>query len=180
MGGNMSLREKAVMATVGVVVLYSIAVATWFLSAEGSWKKASKTYARERSRFEQEEKLIGETQKWKDDYETERQTMSPISSDNRSADTFWLRKVEDMAKRHLVDITGIKAEKENEADDVFELEIKVQRYEASLQALVEFIYELETSDQGMFDVKQISIAKQNAKKGYLSGSFTVTCAYMKN
>ena len=40
-----SLREKAIMAMLGVIVLYAIAVGIWFFSAESAWKKAAKNYA---------------------------------------------------------------------------------------------------------------------------------------
>ena len=37
-----TLREKAIMAMLGVIALYAFAVILWFVSAESSWKKAAK------------------------------------------------------------------------------------------------------------------------------------------
>ena len=39
-----TLREKAIMAMLGMAVLYAFAVILWFVSAESSWKKAAKAY----------------------------------------------------------------------------------------------------------------------------------------
>ena len=41
---NKSLREKAVLAVVGVVALYAVAVGLWFMSQEQAWKTAVKKY----------------------------------------------------------------------------------------------------------------------------------------
>ena len=41
---ELGLKEKAAAAVVGVVVLYAIAVAIWFLSAEKAWNRAAKSY----------------------------------------------------------------------------------------------------------------------------------------
>ena len=41
---NKSLREKAVLAVLGVVALYAFAAVLWFMSQEEAWKRASKAY----------------------------------------------------------------------------------------------------------------------------------------
>ena len=53
-----SLKEKAAMAVLGVIVLYAIAVGVWFFSAESAWKKAVKNYAKAKETYLKEEKLI--------------------------------------------------------------------------------------------------------------------------
>jgi hypothetical protein len=40
------------------------------------------------------------------------------------------------------------------------------------------MYALENAEQGMFDLKNLNF-KPSSKKGYLRGSFTLTCAYMR-
>lgn len=174
----MSLKEKAIASILGVIVLYAGAVGTWFFVSEAAWAKASRTFQRERDRYVKEERLIGEKQKWKDAYETEKAAM-PMFKQGQATDTTWLRKVEDIAKKNLVVISRIEHGDEVEADDVYELQIKVQRFEASLEALVKFIHEIENTDDGMFDIKSLNNVKPGAKKGYLTGSFVLTCAYMR-
>lgn len=171
------LKEKAMMAVVAVVVLYAVAVGVWFFSAESAWKRAAKAYGKECDRYEQEEKLIAEKRKWNELYDREKAAM-PTFESGKATDTVWLRKVEDLARTNLVLITSIDSGKEVEAGDVLELQIEVKSWEGSLEALVKFMHALENSTDGMFDVKEISL-KPSQKKGYLRGSLSITCAYMR-
>ena len=171
------LREKAMLAVVAVVVLYAVAVGVWFFSAESAWKRAAKVYRRECDRYEQEEKLISERRKWNELYDREKAAM-PTFEAGKATDTVWLRKVEDLARTNLVLITSIDSGKEVEAGDVLELPIEVKSWEGSLEALVKFMHALENTPEGMFDVKEISL-KPSQKKGYLRGSLSITCAYMR-
>ena len=171
------LKEKAMMAVVAIVVLYAVAVGVWFFSAESAWKRAAKAYGRECDRYEQEEKLISEKRKWNELYDREKAAM-PTFEAGKATDTVWLRKVEDLARTNLVLITSIDSGKEVEAGDVLELPIEVKSLEGSLEALVKFMHALENTSEGMFDVKEISL-KPSQKKGYLKGSLSITCAYMR-
>lgn len=171
------LKEKAMMAVVAVVVLYAVAVGVWFFSAESAWKRAAKAYGRECDRYEQEEKLISEKRKWNELYDLEKAAM-PTFEAGKATDTVWLRKVEDLARTNLVLITSIDSGKEVEAGDVLELPIEVKAWEGSLEALVKFMHALENTSDGMFDIKEISL-KPSQKKGYLKGSLSITCAYMR-
>lgn len=171
------LKEKATMAVVGVVLLYAAAVALWFFNAESAWKRAAKLYGKECDRYEQEEKLISEKRKWNELYDREKAAM-PTFEAGKATDTVWLRKVEDLARTNLVLITSIDSGKEVEAGDVLELPIEVKSWEGSLEALVKFMHALENTTDGMFDIKEISL-KPSQKKGYLKGSLSITCAYMR-
>ena len=102
----------------------------------------------------------------------------PTFEAGKATDTVWLRKVEDLARTNLVLITSIDSGKEVEAGDVLELPIEVKSWEGSLEALVKFMHALENTSEGMFDVKEISL-KPSQKKGYLKGSLSITCAYMR-
>jgi hypothetical protein len=54
----------------------------------------------------------------------------------------------------------------------------VRSWEGSLEALVRFMQELENTNEGMFNIRSLNF-KPSSKKGYLRGSFTLTCAYMR-
>jgi len=172
-----SLKEKAVMAIIGVVVLYAIAVAGWFLSFEKSWKKAAKNYEKAKETYYREEKLIGEKRKWTDAYETEKAAM-PTFEIGKTTDTTWLSKMDEMASKHRVQIGQRQGGKEIEEGDVLELPIEVKSWEGSLEALVKFMHELENTSEGMFDMRALNF-KPSSKRGYLRGSFVLTCAYMR-
>ena len=172
-----SLREKAVMATLGVVILYAIAVGVWFLSAESAWKKAAKSYAKAKETYQKEVKLIGEKSKWADAYEEEKAQM-PTFEAGKATDTTWRRKLDEIAGKHHFLIASAQTGKEVEAGDVLELPIDVKSWEGCLESLVKLMHELENTSEGMFDITQISF-KPSSKKGYLRGSFTLNCAYMR-
>ncbi len=171
------LREKAVMAMLGVIVLYAIAAGVWFLSAESAWKKAAKNYAKAKDTYQREVKLIGEKRKWADAYEAEKAQM-PTFEAGKATDTTWRRKLDEIAEKHHFLIASAQTGKEIEAGDVLELPIDVKSWEGSLEALVRLMHELENTSEGMFDITQISF-KPSSKKGYLRGSFTLNCAYMR-
>lgn len=172
-----TLREKAILAILGVIALYAFAVILWFVSAESSWKKAAKTYDKAKRTYEAEVKLIGEKRKWVDAYENEKATM-PTFESGKATDTTWRRKLDEIAARHNIVIASAQTGAEVEAGDVLELPIEVRSWEGSLEALVRFMHELENTNDGMFDITQLNF-KPSSKRGYLRGSFTLNCAYMR-
>ena len=175
----MNLKEKGAAAILGVVALYAIAVATWFMSSEAAWKKAAKRYDESCKRYDKEERLIKQRNEWNEAYESEKQSMPTFKSD-LATDTTWLRRIEDLAKTNHVLITQISSGKEVEADDVLELPIEVRNLEGSLESLVHFMHALETTDEGMFDIKSIDLQPNKSKRGYLKGSMSITCAYLRS
>ena len=175
---EMGLKEKAMMAVIGVIVLYAIAVATWFLVSERAWAKAAKAYAGAERKFNAEEKLISEKRHWVGAYESEKAAM-PMFDEGEATDTTWLSKVDSIAKKNLVLIAQINAGAEEQHDNVYELPIEVKNLEGSLEALVKFMHELENTKEGMFDVKSINLQPNRSKPGYLKGSLSLTCAYMR-
>ena len=171
------LRQKALMAMAGVIVLYAIAAGVWFFSAESAWKKAAKAYDKAKDTYQREVKLIGEKRKWVDAYENEKATM-PTFESGKATDTTWRRKLDEIAERHNIIISSAQTGAEVEAGDVLELPIEVRSWEGSLEALTRFMHELENTNDGMFDITQLNF-KPSSKKGYLRGSFTLNCAYMR-
>jgi len=172
-----SLREKAVMATFGVIAFYAVAVVLWFVSAESAWKKSFRNYAKAKETLQKECKLISEKRQWEDAYETEK-SMMPTFEAGKATDTTWLRRLDALAVSNLVVITGSKAGNEREAGEVLELPIEVRGWEGSLQGLVQLMHQLENSNDGMFDITEIAFKPSN-KKGYLRGNFVLNCAYMR-
>ena len=174
---EVSLKQKAVFATLAVVALYVGAVLFWFLSAEGTWKKAARRYEQAKATYLKEERLIAEKAKWDAAYEAEKANM-PTFASGKATDTTWLQKTGEIAAKSLVQISQRGTQKEKlEVDDVTVLPIDAS-WEGSLEALVKFLYALENSDEGLFDVAELRF-RPSAKKGYLKGDFTLNCAYMR-
>ena len=174
---GMSLREKAVLASIGMVLLYGLAAALWFMSQEAAWKKAAKAYDRAKAQYESERRLIGEKARWNQAYEDEKALM-PTFEAGKATDTTWLGKMDALAAKHHITISQRQSGKETESGEVLELPLEVKNWEGALESLVKFMHELENTDEGMFDIRSLNF-KPSAKKGYLKGSFTLTCAYMR-
>ena len=174
---NLSLKEKAIIAILGMIALYVFAVVLWFTSQESAWKRAAKNYAKAKTTYENECRLIREKQKWNDAYEDEKAQM-PTFDIGKSTDTTWLQKMDELAEKHHIVITQRQSGKELEKGDVLELPIEVRNWEGALESLVRFMHELENTSDGMFDIGSLNF-RPSSKRGYLKGSFTLTCAYMR-
>lgn len=177
---TLSLKEKALAAVAAVVALYvALGVYGYFQFSDRTsrWSKAARDYDKACRQYAEEERLISEKAKWNAAYEDEKAAM-PMFAEGKATDTTWLEKMDALAQKHNIYISQRQAGKEIEAGDVLELEIDVRNWEGALESLVRFLHELENTDEGMFDVKSLSL-KPSTKKGYLKGSFTLTCAYMR-
>ena len=177
MGGETGNREKALMAMLAMAALYAIAAGVWFFHSQTAWSRARKQNAKAVDTFERECKLINERNKWTEAYETEKAAM-PTFAAGKATDTTWLKLMDTLAEKHHIAISQRQSGKEVESGDVLELPIEVKSWEGSLESLVKFMHELENTKEGMFDIRSLSF-KPSSKKGYLKGSFTLTCAYMR-
>ena len=172
---KMSRRDRTLLAIVGVLLLYSVAAVLFFTRQGKSWERSRKSYEREEKEFERQKKLIGERSAWVARSE-EVSVKMPTASEGESTQTRWQRILERVANEHSVNILGEQPKPEEEHGGVWEMPIEV-KYEASLVRLVEFLYALNNVEDAMFDVHDIDITSKN--NGFLSGKFTLTCAYMK-
>lgn len=172
---TMSRRDRTILAVLGVLVLYGIVAALFFTGRDKAWEKARKDYDREAKKYERQLKLIGNRQSWQDRADQVSVKM-PTAEDGESTQTRWQRILDDLMVKHHVKNLGETPKPEEEHGGVWEMPIEV-RYEASLLRLVEFLYALNTVEDAMFDIRDIDITSKN--NGYLSGKFTLTCAYMK-
>lgn len=172
-----SLREKAMMAVLVMVLLYGAAVAVFFAYSKGAWKEAQRGYERAKEAYARECALIARRRQFAEDYESAKKQM-PSFAVGKATDTVWMKIVDELAEKYHIVIGQHGYGREVEAGEVLELPIEVKSWEGCLESLVRFIYELETSTDGMFDVESLNF-KPSSKKGYLRGSLTLTCAYMR-
>ncbi len=172
---TMSRRDRTILSVLGVLVLYGIAAALFFTGRDRAWEKARKAYDREAKKYERQLKLIGNRKSWEERAEQVSVKM-PTVEDGESTQTRWRRIIDDLMVKHHVKNLGEQPKPEEEHGGVWEMPIEV-RYEASLVRLVEFLYAVNTVEDAMFDIRDIDITSKN--NGYLTGKFTLTCAYMK-
>ena len=132
-----SLLEKAVLASIGMVMLYAATVAVWFLFRADACKKARAKYQDACDSYEFEKKLISEKRKWFERYDEESAKM-PLYDPSVSK---WA-KIVDIAKDHDISIARANTKGDPEDNgDVVVLVIDTNGWTGGWESLVNFIYE---------------------------------------
>ena len=172
---DLSMKEKAMIATLLVTVMFGALVWGWFTKGAPAWKKAKTDYDKEVATYSEECKLIAEEDRWNEDYDREKAAMPSVKPDE-SSDLRWMSKLQEIAEKHDITLGAVKPpDKELGDGDVLERRIVVNGWSGEIESLVKFMHEMENTDEGMFAFSDISI--QPNKTG-LKGSFTVNCAYI--
>ena len=175
-GGQGSLREKAVLAVAGAVVVYALTAAYWFMSAKKSWADSRKRLDRTRAAAASEEKTISERSYWDDRYEDEASQI-PVVDEGKGSDTVWMRVIGDLARQNNIFVSDVKPGKEEEAGDMTQITVDVH-WTAAVESLVKFMYALENTDLGKFDVKYLHFTPSR-KQGYMGGTMTLACIFKR-
>ncbi len=172
-----SLREKAVLGILGVVLAFAALAGYWFTKGKPAYEAARKILANKRNAFEREEKMIGERELWDERYESEASQI-PVVEDGQGTDTVWMRIVGDIAKENNVFVSDIKASRREESiGDMDQVNLDV-RWTGALESLVKFMYELENSESGKFDVSALNFSP-GRRQGYLGGTMTLKCIFKR-
>ena len=177
MMGNLSLRERAILLGCVVLVLYFLAAIMWFMKFDRDWTKSMKTYESAVKTYRKEAALIAKRDSLQAQYDEEQEKI-PTLSDDEPADTRWMAALTTLAEKNNVAISGKKPGREEQEDVLNKLEVELE-WTASLQSLVKFMYELESAQDAMFDIRSIGIAASGRNTGYLKGKMTVCCAYLR-
>ena len=170
-----SFREKNMLMITVVVVLYAFAALS-FKKQLANWKTSQKVYATAQKKLQEENALIAARDEWTAKYEQMRDLM-PVFPYDKDVDTHWLNIMDSAATRYGFTIARRQTNKEAEVGDVYELPIDCKDWEGTLESLLQFLYEL-NKEGAMLDVRQLFI-KPSTKPGYLRGTFTLYCAYMR-
>ena len=175
-----SMKDKAIVAVVGMSVMYVVGGFLWFSALTdkaSSWNRSQRAYRDSVKKYNEERALIARKAYWNDEYEAERSKM-PMFPEGETVGTHWLGRMDTLAAENHISISSRQSGKEEEVGDVFQLPVDVKGWEAALEPLVEFLFALEHAEEAMFDVKSIDM-RPSSHKGYLKGQFTLNCAYMR-
>lgn len=170
-----SSRDKNMLVITVVVVLYAFAALS-FKKQLANWKAAQRTYVTAQKKLQEESALIAARGEWSAKYEQMRDLM-PVFPRDKDVDTHWLNIMDSAATRNGFGIARRQTIKEAEVGDVYELPIDCKDWEGTLESLVKFLYDL-NSEGAMLDVRQLFV-RPSSKPGYLKGTFTLYCAYMR-
>lgn len=172
---TVSAKEKNMLLVTAVIVLYAFAALS-FKKQAANWTAAKRVYVAAQKKFFEEKSLIADRQEWASRYEQVKALM-PVFPYDKDVDTHWLNVMDSAATQAGLAIARRQTNKEAEVGDVFELPIDCKDWEGSLDSLVKFLYAL-NQEGAMLDVRQLYIRPSN-KPGYLKGTFTLYCAYMR-
>lgn len=174
-----SLKEKAVFAGLGILLLYVFTVLWWFMQAdERAAEKKKLKSAKEQVLREQ--KTISQRAYWDELYEQEASRI-PVLAEGQGADTVWMRTIEDIAASNHVFVSEFKPGKEDVEEwsgDMQKISVDI-KWTAAVESLVKFLYELQNTDQGKFDVQALNFSPSR-RQGFMSGSMTLICIYKRS
>ncbi|MCR5413286.1 MAG: type II secretion system protein M [Kiritimatiellae bacterium] len=170
---EMSYKEKAVSGVAFTVLLALLLVAMWFMHFSKSWKSAKAGYDREIEEDRREKLLISQKETLEENYRKEVLKIPEIAN----ADTRCQEVIVDLAHKHGITVKDNNPQPIDDFDSMKRMNVKIS-WTGTFEALVSFLYELETSDVGKFDVSELTFSANEKKNpGQLSGSMTLTSIY---
>ena len=169
-------REKAMAAITGMVILYGVLG----LLAKGRierWQSQRDEYRQTTQRIALERTLIAQRALWESRYAGMKDLM-PVFPADQPVDTHWLAVMDKAATKNGLNIAKRQVGAEKLVGDVYEIAIECKEWDGTLDALVHFLYDLESAGV-MLDVRQMFIRPSPADRSHLRGSFALFCAYMR-
>lgn len=173
---TMSGREKAIAAITLMVVLYGVLG----LLAKGrldAWQVKRGEYRQACLLLDQQRKMIAQRPLWQKQYAGVQELM-PVFPSDKPVDTHWLGVMDNAATSNQLNILKRQVGAEQLVGDVYEMAIDCKEWEGSLEALVHFLYGLESAGV-MLDMREMYIRPNPADHSRLKGSFKLFCAYMR-
>ena len=172
---TMSGREKAIFSITLMVLLYGVLG----LLAKGrldTWQLKREAYRQASNTLEQERTLLAQRELWQKNYAAVRDLM-PVFPADKQVDTYWLRVMDNAATSNKLNILKREPGKEI-TNAVYEVAIDGKEWEGSLDALVHFLYGLESAGV-MLDMRQMFMRVNPVDHSHLKGNFVLYCAYMR-
>ncbi len=122
-----------------------------------------------------EKRLVEKRDYWEQRL-AEMSQLLPMEAADKDMDVHWLSVMDRIASKHNVKISKRMAGEEVQQGDVYEMPIECKEWEADLESLVNFLFELQ-SEGAMLDIRQLLVKPKG--KGKLKGRFTLYCAYTR-
>jgi hypothetical protein len=173
---TLSSKEKNLALIAIAVILYG-AAALSYKPQNTALTIAKRNFQREEKKLLDERALIAARAEWKERYEKMRSMMPPFPYE-KDVVTYWLSLMDTSASKEGLIISRRQANKEVEVGDVFELPLVCNDWAGTLEQLVKFLYDLDQKG-AMLDMRQLYIRPEANKPGFLKGTFTLYCAYMR-
>ncbi len=173
----LTARDKQLLIVFVLVAMIGV-LGLWFPKAKAAWKAEQLRLANNERRLAREEMMLNARPILFERYEELRNLM-PIFPEGRAVDTYWLPIMDNSAKANDVNIAQRSIGGETPIGEVTELTLECRDWTARLDSLVWFLYDLETRKDAMMDIRALTIRPSTKNPGYLQGTFTLNCAYMR-
>lgn len=174
---SMTARDRKLLGVLILLLMVGV-LGIWFPKAKKAWEKEKKLWQQQTLKLVQQQAEIDRRPAIQAQYDELRARM-PLFPAGKSVDTHWLPIMDNTARANNVTIAQRAIGKETEVGEVTELELECRDWEARLDSLVWFLYDIENRDDAMIDVRAIHIRPDSKKPGFLQGTFTLNCAYMR-
>jgi len=171
---KLSRRESVLGLSTLSVLLFGV-TALLARSKVQEWKDVWAQQAEVLRQIEIDKRLVAQRATWQKKL-AELSELLPVQPAGKDVTVYWLSVMDRVAAREEFSITSRQPGEERKQGDVYELPIEVRDWEADLDSLVHFLFELQ-SEGAMLDVRQLLIKPKDA--GRLRGRFTLYCAYTR-
>ena len=139
------------------------------------WKQINGELHNTNRRIESSQRLLAQRDKWAGQF-AKLSGMLPRYPADKNVDIHWLAKMDQIAKKRSVTITRREVREEKKMGDVYELPIECRDWYGSLQAIRDFLMDLE-AEGAMLDMRQLLIKPKS--HNVLRGRFSLYCAYTR-
>lgn len=127
---------------------------------------------------EEQKRMVSEAPLWSAEYGAVRHLMPVFPPGEQVRDTL-RRTLVEAANRHGIEITQHDSPKDEiPFAGAFELPIGVRKWEGTLSALLDFVYDLENNG-AMMEFRDLRVQSEKGRQGILSGSFVIHSVYMR-
>jgi hypothetical protein len=171
---RISQREIVLAIATGTVVLFGMS-AILAKSRIDEWKETGKKQESIAAEIKINRKTIADRPVWEKKL-GELQKALPEYPAAKKMDVQWLSTMDELAGKHGVKILKRQAGEEKMVGDVYELPIECKEWEGNLNAIVHFLFDLQ-SQGAMLDIRQLQMKPKSGE--VLRGYFSLYCAYAK-
>lgn len=139
------------------------------------WQRLKQARARLKNQIRRDRELVAKRAEWQARFAALNNAMPQYGTDQKT-DILWLSTIDSVARKHGLEIRRIEAREERQQGDIYELPIECNEWEGSLDALVHFLFDLQ-SRGAMLDMRFLLIKPKAGK--VLRGRFSLSCAYTR-
>ncbi len=173
----LSQKDQKLLGVFVVVVLLGV-LGLWFPKAKLAWETQRDLWRNQQTRLGRERAIIALRPEIQARYDALSAAM-PTFPEGRSVDTHWLPIMDNTARANDLNIAQRSIGGEEVLGDVTELTLECRDWSGRLDALVWFLYDIETRDDAMMDIRALTVRPSTKNPGLLQGTFTLNCAYMR-